>query len=199
MSSPALQPRTRVSRLAQEAVDKARLTVVPRVRTRAPRVPFVTLVSLVLVGGIVGLLLFNTSMQQASFAASSLQNEADTLAAREQTLRMELDELRNPQRVALEAQAMGMVIPTAPVFLDLQTGRTSGVRTPATRENAIQLLPPAPVVPAVLAPEPTIVEVPAPEAVTQTPAAGEQQANARTQKNKAGNRAGNKARKNRNR
>lgn len=181
MSSPALQPRTRVSRLAQEAVDKARLTVVPRVRARAPRVPFVTLVSLVLVGGIVGLLLFNTSMQQASFAASSLQDEADTLAAREQTLRMELDELRNPQRVAQQAQAMGMVIPSAPVFLDLATGKTSGVRTPATRENAIQLLPPAPVVPAVLAPKPTIVEVPpAAETTTETPAAGEQQADTRT-------------------
>ncbi len=161
MSSPALQPRYRVSRIAQEAVDKARLTVVPRVRTRAPRVPFVTLVSLVLVGGIVGLLLFNTSMQQASFAVSSLQGQADTLAAREQTLRMELDELRNPQRVAQEAQAMGMVIPAAPVFLDLRTGKTSGVRTPSTPENAIQLLPPAPAKPAVLAPPPTVVEVPA--------------------------------------
>ena len=180
MSSPALQPRTRVSRIAQEAVDKARLSVVPRMRTRAPRVPFVTLVSLVLVAGIVGLLLFNTSMQQASFAASSLQDEADTLAAREQTLRMELDELRNPQRVAEEAQSMGMVIPAAPVFLDLATGKTSGVRTPATRENAIQLLPPAPVIPAVLAPAPTVVEVAPPaETTTETPVAGEQQADAR--------------------
>lgn len=161
MSSPALQPRTRVTRIAQEAVDKARLTVVPRVRTRAPRVPFVTLVSLVLLAGIVGLLLFNTSMQQASFAASSLEDQADTLAAREQTLRMELDELRNPQRVATEAQQMGMVIPAAPVFLDLATGRTIGVRTPATRENALQLLPPAPVKPAILAPSPTVVDVPA--------------------------------------
>ena len=59
MSSPALQPRTRVSRIAQDAVDKARLTVVPRVRSRAPRVPFVTLVSLVLVAGVVGLLLYS--------------------------------------------------------------------------------------------------------------------------------------------
>jgi hypothetical protein len=177
MSTPALQPRTRVTRIAQEAVDKARLTVVPRVRTRAPRVPFVTLVSLVLLGGIVGLLLFNTSMQQASFAASSLEGEADTLAAREQTLRMELDELRNPQRVALEAQQMGMVIPVAPVFLDLETGKTSGVRTPATRENAIQLLPPAPVKPAVLAPAPTVVEVPAaPPTVDPAQPAEEQQA-----------------------
>ena len=171
MSSPVLQPRTRVTRLAQEAVDKARLTVVPRVRTRAPRVPFVTLVSLVLVGGIVGLLLFNTSMQQASFAASSLQGEADTLAAREQTLRMELDELRNPQRVAQEAQQMGMVIPTAPVFLDLRTGRTSGVRTPSTPAQAIQLLPPVPPKPAILAPPPTVVEVPADTTTDPTTAA----------------------------
>ena len=175
MSSPALQTRTRVTRIAQDAVDRARLTVVPRVRTRAPRVPFVTLVSLVLVAGIVGLLLFNTSMQQASFAASSLENEADVLAAREQTLRMELDELRNPQRVAEEAQQMGMVIPSAPVFLDLETGKTSGVRTPATRENAIQLLPPAPVKPAILAPAPTVVEVPA-AATPEPPALPDAQA-----------------------
>lgn len=169
MSSPAPQPRNRASRIAQEAVDKARLSVVPRVRTRAPRVPFVTLVSLVLLAGIVGLLLFNTSMQQASFAASSLEDQADTLAAREQTLRMELDELRDPQRVALEAQRMGMVIPAAPVFLDLATGKTSGVRTPATRENALQLLPPPPVKPAILAPAPTVVEVPAAPRVATTP------------------------------
>jgi hypothetical protein len=203
MSTPALQSRNRVSRLAQEAVDKARLTVVPRVRTRAPRVPFVTLVSLVLVGGIVGLLLFNTSMQQASFAASSLQDEADTLAAREQTLRMELDELRNPQRVAQEAQSMGMVIPAAPVFLDLETGRTSGVRTPSTREDAIQLLPPPPVIPAVLAPEPTIITVPpTTEGTTETPVAGEQPADARKAGqggNQGRNKHGNKQGKNRNR
>ena len=184
MSSPVPQPRTRVTRIAQEAVDKARLSVVPRVRTRAPRVPFVTLVSLVLVGGIVGLLLFNTSMQQASFTAAALETQADTLAGREQTLRMELDELRDPQRVALQAQQMGMVIPPAPVFLDLETGKTSGVRTPATKDDAIQLVPPAPPMPAVLAPAPTVVEVP-PTAAAPEPVAGEQaQATERRKKNR---------------
>ena len=79
-------------------------------------------------------------------------DQADTLAAREQTLRMELDDLRNPQRVAEEAQSMGMVIPAAPVFLDLRTGKTTGVRTPSTPDDAIQLLPPAPPKPAILAP-----------------------------------------------
>ncbi|WP_107774581.1 hypothetical protein [Nocardioides sediminis] len=163
MSSPAVQIRHRVPRIAQEAVERARLSVVPRTRTRAPKVPFVTLVSLLLVGGIVGLLLFNTSMQQASFAATALEKEATDLAARQQTLQMELDELRNPQRVATEAQQMGMVVPSAPTFITLGGGSVEGVKTPATAEDRLNLNPPAPVKPEVLAPAPTIVEVPATE------------------------------------
>ena len=85
---------------------------------------------------------------------------------------MELDELRNPQRVAPQAQQMGMVIPPAPVFLDLETGKTSGVRTPATKDDAIQLVPPAPPKPAVLAPAPTVVEVPPTAAAPEPVAAG---------------------------
>ena len=77
---------------------------------------------------------------------------------------------------------MGMVIPPAPVFLDLATGRTIGVRTPATREDAIALLPPAPVKPAVLAPAPTVVTVPA--APTVTDPATDPTTSARQNKNK---------------
>ncbi|MDX6373304.1 MAG: hypothetical protein QOD98_2292, partial [Nocardioidaceae bacterium] len=65
MSTPAVQLRQRLPRLADDAVARARLAVVPRRRIRAARMPFVTLVSLVLLGGVVGLLCFNTQMQQA--------------------------------------------------------------------------------------------------------------------------------------
>ncbi len=52
---------TRARAPFEAAVERARLSVVPhRRRVRAPRMPFVTLVSLVLLGGIVGLLCFNT-------------------------------------------------------------------------------------------------------------------------------------------
>ena len=71
----------RVPRIAEAAVERARLTVVPAAGARrAPRVPFVILVSLLLVGGVVGLLLFNTSMQQASFTATALEQQAAVLA-----------------------------------------------------------------------------------------------------------------------
>lgn len=189
MSQPAVQIRNRVPRLihgrASAAVEKARLTVVPRARSRAPRVPFVTLVTLVLVGGVIGLLLFNTSMQQASFAATSLEAQADGLAAREQTLKMELEDLRNPQRVATQAQEMGMVVPAAPTFLTLD-GTVSGERVPALPENKLDLAPPAPIKPKILAPAPTIVKVTAdPTPVTQDDATTGK--NKFKIKNKAGN------------
>lgn len=158
MSSPAVTLRSRMPRVAREAVERARLTVVPHRHVKAARMPFVMLVSLVLLGGVVGLLLFNTSMQQASFAATSLEEQATNLAAREQTLQMELEDLRNPQRVATQAQDMGMVVPTAPTFLGLD-GTVRGEKLPALPENKLDLSQPAPIKPKILAPAPTIVKV----------------------------------------
>ncbi len=153
MSTPAIALRSRVPRLAGAALERARLTVVPkRRRRRSSSVPFLLVVSMVAVGGIVGLLLFNTSMQQASFAATSLQQEADVLVARQQTLQMELDRLRDPQVIALKAQRMGMVLPTSPAVLELKTGRILGSPAPATRLNHLRLLAPPPAKPAALNP-----------------------------------------------
>ena len=160
MSSPALQLRQRLPRLAEDAVAKARLTVVPRRRVRAARMPFVTLVSLVLVGGVVGLLCFNTQMQQQSFAATALQTQSDNLAAREQTLHDDLQNLRDPQKLAAAAQAVGMVVPDSACTLHLSTQTADGDCTPASIDNTPRLQPRPPKKPAVLNPAPIVVEVP---------------------------------------
>lgn len=160
VARPERQPRTRPDLLGPE---RAPLVVVPRTRSRAARVPFVSLVSLLMLGGVVGLLLFNTSMQQASFATTALEQQAATLAARQQTLQVELDALRSPQRVAEQARAMGMILPAAPTFLDLRSGRVVG--GPAAGAAAapldVRLRPKPPAKPAVLAPAPRFVDVPA--------------------------------------
>jgi hypothetical protein len=168
MSSPAFQIRSgrirssaagRVTGLAGAALERARLTVVPRARTRTSPLPFVTLVSFVLLAGVIGLLMFNTSMQQAAFTATTMEQQAATLNAREQALRMELDILRDPQRVALKAQRMGLVIPATPAFLRLSDGKVLGTPTAATREDGLRLLPKPPKKPAVLDPVPNVVRV----------------------------------------
>jgi cell division protein FtsB len=160
MSSPAVQIRSRIPRIADAAVVRARLTVVPRRRVRAARVPFVSLVSLLLLGGVVGLLLFNTSMQQASFASTALEEQAANLSARQQTLQMELEKLRDPQRVAADAQRLGMVLPVTPAYLNLADGSITGQAVPASADNRLRVHPAPPVKPASIDPRPVKVIVP---------------------------------------
>ena len=141
MSDLMGQARARLPRFADTAVERARLTVVPRRRTRARRLPFALLVGVVLLAGVVGLLMFNTSMQQASFTATALEARAAALHAEEQSLRMELDELRDPQQVAVRAQELGMVPVANPAFLRLTDGRILGNAAPAAPRDRQRITP----------------------------------------------------------
>ena len=160
MSALMNQARSRVPRIAEAAVERARLTVVPRAPGRsAARVPFVVLVSLLLVGGVAGLLCFNTSMQQASFTSTAMEERSQALDAREQSLVMELDALRDPQRVAVKAQEMGMVPATSPAFIRLSDGKVLGKPSPATAENSLRISPLPTRKPANLRPTPIVIEL----------------------------------------
>jgi cell division protein FtsL len=140
MSSLMNEARSRVPRIAEAAVERARLTVVPRTTgRRAARVPFVTLVSLILVLGVAGLLFFNTSMQQVSFTATRLEHRAAVLDAQQQGLQMELDSLRNPQRLAQRAKHLGMLPAASPAFIKITDGTVLGTPTPATWADAIRI------------------------------------------------------------
>ena len=141
MGQARAQVRTRLPRLAENAVERARLTLVPRGRTRARRMPFLVLVSLILLAGVVGLLVVNTSMQQVSFRATALEAQATSLRAEKQGLQMELDKLRDPQRVALEAQRAGMVPITHPAFLKLADGAVLGDAVPVSGLDRQRFVP----------------------------------------------------------
>jgi hypothetical protein len=172
----------RIAPFRDAAIERARLRVVPPPRTRASQVPFVVLVSLLMLGGVVGLLLFNTSMQQAAFAATALEEQARTLTARQQTLEMELDVLRNPQRVAEQAQRMGMVPSHRPAYLQLPSGKVLGEPAPAAPADSLRLQPRPPAKPAVLTPEPVVQQV----FPTGTPAGASARADAGTAAGGAG-------------
>ena len=145
MSDWRATARERLPRLAPQlysaAVSRARLTVVPRQDPRPPRTPFVALVAAVLLAGVVGLLLFNTHMQQGSFRASALEARATELHGTQQALEMELDQLRDPQQVAVRAQRLGMVPIANPAFLTLPDGKVLGESRPASALDAQRLTP----------------------------------------------------------
>jgi hypothetical protein len=168
----AARQRVRFTRLAESAVERARLTVVPRGRTTAPRTPFVVLVAVVLLGGVVLLLMFNTSMQQASFRATALEERATLLNAKKQELRMELDTLRDPQRVSEEAAALGMVPMLTPAFLRLSDGTVLGVPQAATGESRIRLKALPPQMPDSFRPSPEVVYAPVEDGQVQAESEG---------------------------
>ncbi len=114
-----------------EALRRARLLVVPRGRTQAKKLPFIVMVSALLVGGVVGLLCFNTQMQQAAFTQAQLSQQATELSARQQALEMAVEKLQDPQSIASRAQAHGMVLPENPAVLMVPSGKVKGEPAPA--------------------------------------------------------------------
>ncbi len=104
-------------------------------------------------------------MQQASFAATTLEERAANLSAREQTLQRELQALRDPQHVAVSAAQAGMVAPTDACTLRLGAAASTGTCTAATPGNTPDPLTPAPPKPAEINPDPIIVTVPSTETV----------------------------------
>lgn len=140
MSTPLSQARS-LPRFAEAAVERARLTVVPRRAQKAPRVPFVTLVSVLLISGVVGLLLFNTHMQQASFVATAMEERAAVLAGQEESLQMQLDRLRDPQHIAAKAKTLGMVPVNSPAFIRLSDGKVLGKPTAAGPADSLRINP----------------------------------------------------------
>lgn len=143
MSNTASAAARSVRRIASwadpAALQRARLTVVPRTRQAAPRLPFIALITTILLGGVIGLLMFNTSMQQAAFVENRLQTQADNLAARQQALESDLEHLDDPLTIAAKAQAHGMVNPGTPAALNLGTGKIVGDPAPAAPGDTLQL------------------------------------------------------------
>jgi hypothetical protein len=138
MSTFLSQARARALRPVS-SLPRPRLTVVSRMAPRAPRVPFVVLVLSVLIGGLVGLLLLNTGLQQGAYVATDLRQASADLVVQQQRLELEVAALREPQRVASEAQALGMVQNDSPAFLELSTGHIVGTPVAGNRKNQVDV------------------------------------------------------------
>ncbi len=96
----------------------------------APRTPFVLLVLGLLGGGLVCLLVINTTLGDASFKISQLQQTGTTLAQQEQTLQREVSTLAAPAQVERQAYQLGMRPQSRVCFLEVgKTARRGRSRT----------------------------------------------------------------------
>jgi hypothetical protein len=106
--------------------------------------PFVLLVLGLLGGGLVCLLVVNTTLGATSFRLNQLQRQNAKLSLQEQSLQGKIQNERAPQEIAKRAYQLGMRAETNATILDLHTGRSYKLHDPASALIAAGTIPEAP-------------------------------------------------------
>jgi hypothetical protein len=109
----------------------ARLRVAPPVPVSAPRAPFVALILVLVVGGVLGILLVNTKINENAFRLDRLQKQQAALDLQQQQLQKQIAENEAPGNLAAAARGEGMVESGPPAFIRLPDGKVIGVPQPA--------------------------------------------------------------------
>jgi len=119
------------ARKAATGTGKARLRVAPPVPVTVPRAPFVALVLIVVVAGVLGILVLNTKINENAFTLNHLQDQQNHLDQQEQQLDQHLADLESPNSLRAAALRLGLIDSGTPAYLPLPNGQTVGVPQPA--------------------------------------------------------------------
>jgi len=137
--SAALQQRdlVRVWDTPAEPALSPRLRVAPPPPVIVARAPFIAVILVVVVSGVLGVLLVNTKINENAIRLGTLQERQSTLDVQEQQLRKEIAQQEAPGNLAARARKLGLVESGPPAFIRLPDGRVIGVPQPASGEPAI--------------------------------------------------------------
>lgn len=150
--------RGRAARLAR---------LLPSGPSQAARTPFVLLVVLLLGGGLITLLILNSSLNEGSFQLSELKKETTELTDQEQELQRDVDAYAAPDALQRRARELGMVPGGDPAFLN-PDGTVRGVPGTAEQSSALR---PDPRPQEVASPAPSVsIPVATPASPTPSPA-----------------------------
>jgi hypothetical protein len=115
----------------------SRLRVAPPAPVSGPRAPFVALILVVVVGGVLGILLVNTRINENAFHLDRLQKQQAALDLREQQLQKQIAEHEAPGNLAAAARKLGLVESESTAFIRLPDGKVVGVPQPAGERPAV--------------------------------------------------------------
>lgn len=133
----------RLQELAQ-ASEGPRLRRIDSPARRIPGIGFALIVMGIVVAGMVGLLVLNTTLQNQGFEVRRAQRAANELAYQVSDLETRVHRAASPAQIAGRASELGMVPNPSGVFLDLATGRVVGAAKPATGQEVPSLRVPRP-------------------------------------------------------
>ncbi|PJJ55099.1 hypothetical protein [Compostimonas suwonensis] len=139
-------------------------------RKARPRTIYAAIVIVGIIVIVIAQLLLSVGLSQGAYEISSLQESQKDLTRTASSISEDLDRVSSPQNLAANAEALGMVSNTSPVYLRLSDGAVLGVPAPA-QGSAGSLIGPAGLTPnSLLAGVPLVTQLPAdqaPDAATQ--------------------------------
>ncbi len=133
---PAVVPSRAPRPDRQSRPELVEVTPTAAQRRARPRIGYA--VTAVVALGILLLAQLGISMvlSQGAYTLSALGTEQTNLSRTQQSLSEELRVLDSPQNLARNAQSLGMIANSTPVYLDPKTGRVYGTPTPAVADQA---------------------------------------------------------------
>jgi hypothetical protein len=132
--STALQPETTPARTTD---DTPRLRVAPPAPISAPRAPFIAVVLLLVVAGVIGILLINTRTNENTFKLSRLQDQQAALDNQQQNLENQIAGYESTGNLDAAARRLGLVKADTPAYIRLPDGRVIGVPKPGEGPTAV--------------------------------------------------------------
>lgn len=118
-------------RTSGRGTQRPTLRVVTAPVLERSRTLFVLTCLMLLVGGLISLLIVNTSLAQGSFRMHDLRATSAGLSEQAQALREDIALRESPQQLSVAASALGMVPSGSVAFLRLSDGVVLGVAKPA--------------------------------------------------------------------
>ncbi|GIM86164.1 hypothetical protein [Salinispora arenicola] len=113
----ALRPAARA-----DSASPPRLRVAPPVPVSVPRAPFAALVVVLVVGGVLGILLINTKINENSFHLKQLQEQQVDLNLQQQQLNRQITDAKAPGNLVDAARKLGLVEVGEPGYIQLPDG-----------------------------------------------------------------------------
>ncbi len=114
-----------------------RISVRPGARYARGRAPFVVLVVALLSGGLLGLLMLNTALNEGTFELSRLQKQTTELTDEQETLQQQIDQGSAPDALERQARQLGMVPGGDPAFLQ-DDGKVLGKPAQAQDDSPVK-------------------------------------------------------------
>src|SRR5262245_33472829 len=135
------------ARAAQRAADRAagravaesrrRLRVAPPLPVTVARAPFVAMLLIIVVAGVVGILVLSTLINANQFQLNDLQNKQSGLNQQQQLLQQNLANLQAPGSLVAAAKKLGLVPAGTLAYIRMPDGSVVGVPEPADQSPSV--------------------------------------------------------------